>query len=113
MTMDEMLGRAQDQHAGGVLHPMILVRMAELKHRKSGGQRPECIKLSPDMYEAFMQAYRNFKNMADDEDKDQIDMERPHVLGIPIVCEHGAQFDIQVYVKPGMTSKDIPLIVMP
>ncbi len=113
MTHDEMLDRAQNQQAGGVLHPMLLVRMAELKHRKSGGQRPECIRLGPDFYDAFMQAYRHFKTMADDADKDQIDMERPHVLGIPIVCEPGARYDIEIHVKPGTKSADLPLIIVP
>lgn len=113
MTQDQIIARLQSQNAGGILHPMLLVRAAEFKHRKSGGNRPDCIKLSPDFYEAFMQAYRVFYNMADEAGRAQLDLERPHVLGIPIVCEDGARWDIEVHVSPGRTSHDLSPIIVP
>lgn len=114
MTDQEMLGRLEDQSAGGILNPLVLVRTAEFKHRKNGGKRPECIKLSPDFYDTFMKAYKVFIAMASEEDKETLSVERPHVLGIPIVCEPGARWDIEVYVAPGRDGHELaPLIVVP
>jgi hypothetical protein len=116
MSLDQAVARAEGQAAGGVLNPLVIVRMGELQHRKAGGQKPDCVKLSPDFYAVFMQAYKTMKALVkrDDPDvADQIDMERPHVLGIPIICEHGARSDIEYYVPAGRTSKDLPLIIVP
>jgi hypothetical protein len=109
MTIQDTVERAQQQQAGGVLHPLVLVRMAEHQHRKASGPQPECIKLSPDFYHEFMEAYRIFRNMGDDDVKAQIDMEHPHILGIPIVCNPGARAEIEIYVPPGRKN----LIIVP
>ncbi len=81
--------------------PLLILRVAESKHRKGGGAQPEVIKLSPDFYDAFMKAYKFLKTQVDDEHKDQIDMERPHLLGIQIICD------------PSMTDSDIMFYVAP
>ncbi len=116
MSLENAMDRIEAQASGGVLNPLVVVRLGEMQHRKGGGQRPSCIKLSPDFYDQFMKAYAYMKNMVrkdGDELADQLDMERPHVLGIPIVCEPGARHDIEYYVPAGMTSKDLPLIIIP
>lgn len=116
MSLDQAVERAESQAAGGVLNPLVIVRLGELQHRKGGGQRPESIKLSPDFYDMFMKAYRHMKEMVrrdSDEMAEQIDMAHPHVLGIPIVCNPAATSDIEYYVPAGMTSKDLPTIIIP
>lgn len=112
MSLDQSIERIESQAAGGVLNPLVIVRLGELQHRKGGGGQPECIKLSPDYYDLFMKAYASMKEMVrrdSDTVADQIDMARPHVLGIPIVCEPGARTDIEYYVPRNQA----PRIIIP
>lgn len=108
MSLEQSIERVEAQSAGGVLNPLVIVRLGELQHRKGGGGKPECIKLSPDFYDLFMKAYASMKNMVG-KDGDEIDLAHPHVLGIPIICEYGARTDIEYYVPRDAT----PRIIIP
>ncbi len=95
----------QTKHAD-VLAPLVLLRVCEHKHRKGGGGKPECIKLSADFYGKFMEAYRNAKNILKSQNNheaaNQLDMERPHLFGLPIVCDAELDGDISFYVPPSL-----------
>jgi len=87
-----------------IMWPLVVLRTAEYQHRHKGGGRPDCIKLSPDFYDRFMQSYRHCKAMLrarhGDEVADQIDIENPYILGIRIICDPGAADDIVFNVPP-------------
>lgn len=108
MTLDKLVERAEAQRAGGVVNPMIILRMAEFQHRKGGGGQPECIRLGPAFYDDFMLSYKAMKGMIPQESADQMNLERPHLLGIPIICDPDAQDDIVFYVAPNTSRIIIP-----
>ena len=108
MSLDQLVERAESQRAGGVLNPMVILRMGEAQHRKGGGGQPECIKLGAAFHHDFMVAYKNMKAMLPEDAAVQLDLERPHLLGIPIVCDPSAQDDIVFYVAPGTRRIIIP-----
>jgi hypothetical protein len=111
MSIEDLVARAESQSAGGVLNPLVVVRMGELQHRKASGRRPEVINLSPEFYGTFMKAYGHMKQMVrvnEPEMAETIDMERPHVLGIPIRLNPEAKTDIEYYVSPNAGRIIIP-----
>jgi hypothetical protein len=108
MSLDQLVERAESQRAGGVVNPLVILRMGEAQHRKGGGGQPECIRLSPAFHDDFMKSYKAMKGMIPQESADQMDLERPHLLGIPIVCDPSAQDDIVFYVAPGTQRIIIP-----
>lgn len=89
-----------------ILYPLVLLRVCEHKHRKGGGGKPECIKLSDDFYDQFMKSYAKAKELLKSQNNheaaNQIDMERPHLFGLPIVLNAGAADDIVFYVPPNL-----------
>lgn len=104
MSVDDVTQRIAGQNRDDILWPLVLLRTAEYQHRHKGGGKPDCIKLSPDFYDTFMQSYRHVKAMLrakhGDEVADQIDIENPYILGIRIVCDPGAEDDIVFHVPP-------------
>lgn len=108
MTLDKLVERAEAQRAGGVVNPMVILRMAEFQHRKGGGGQPECIRLGPAFHDDFMTSYRSMKMMIPQDSADQMNLERPHLLGIPIICDPDAKDDIVFYVAPGTRRIIIP-----
>ncbi len=89
-----------------VLQPLVILRVCEHKHRKGGGGKPECIKLSSDFYHKFMESYRTAKQLFKGQNRhaeaEQLDMERPHLFGLPIVENPGSEDDITFYVPPNL-----------
>ena len=116
MSLDQLVERAEDQRAGGVVNPLVILRLAELQHRKNGGAQPECIKLSPAFHHDFMTAYANMKEMVkrtNPEYAEQIDLGRPHLLGLPIIRDSETENDITFHVAPGYSRGDLPTIIVP
>ena len=108
MALDKLVERAEAQRAGGVVNPMVILRMAEFQHRKGGGGQPECIRLGSEFYDTFMKSYKAMKGMIPQESADQMNLERPHLLGIPIICDPSTKDDIVFYVAPNTKRIFIP-----
>jgi hypothetical protein len=111
MSLDKLVERVEDQRAGGVINPLVILRLAEMQHRKAGGAQPECIKLSAAFYHDFMKAYASMKEMVkrtDPATAEQIDLGRPHLLGLPIICDSGTENDITFFVSDAR-----PTIIVP
>lgn len=100
MSLDQLVERAESQRAGGVVNPLVILRMAEFQHRQKGGGQPECIRLGSAFHDDFMKSYKAMKGMIPQESADQMNLERPHLLGIPIIRDRDAQDDIVFYVAP-------------
>lgn len=117
MSNQEIVERLAAQNKEDILYPLVLLRVAEMQHRKCGGARPECIKLSHDFYDQFMESYRNVRNILRAQGKmdeaDQIDVEHPHIFGLPIICDGDATDDIVLYVPDGRRSDELPRIIIP
>ncbi len=116
MTLDRIVDRATKGLKGSVFRPLIILRLAEAQHRKGGGARPEVILLAPSFHHDFMKAYAAAKQMAPDGEKDQYDLEKPHLLGLPIRCDDAmTDNDIMFYVPPDRNDKpmDRPIILLP
>lgn len=115
MSKEELPNLLSAQNQDDVLQPLLVLRAAELRHRKCGGARPECIKLSPDFYDRFMNSYRHIRDIlrsqGRDDEADQIDIEHPHLLGLPIIQEAIGDNDIEFYVSP-LSAKDLPRIII-
>ena len=108
MTLDKLVERAEAQRAGGVVNPMVILRMAEFQHRKGGGGQPECIRLGPAFHHDFMMAFIAMRSMIPKYSADQMNLEHPHLLGIPIICDPDAKDDIVFYVAPNTQRIIIP-----
>ena len=108
MTIDTLLERTQTQATGGAMNPLLVLRLGEAKHRNAGGGQPEVINLGPEFYDTFMKSYAFFKNTLPKESADQLDLEKPHLLGIPIRCNPAASSDIEFYVPASRVVLTIP-----
>lgn len=109
MPLDNIVERVQRATKGDDISPLLVLRVAEQKHRQGGGAQPECIKLGPDFYDAFMNAYKVARMKIPEELRDQMNLERPTIFGIPIICDPASQNDIEFYVPPGGAQR--PIIV--
>ncbi len=103
---DNLIQLLSSQPDQSIIQPLIILRVCEHRHRKGGGGRPECIKLGSDFYHKFMESYRIakqlFKSQGRHEEANQLDMERPHLFGLPIVENVGSEDDITFYVSPNL-----------
>jgi hypothetical protein len=100
---------SKDHANSGVINPLVLLRVLEHKHRRANGAQPECIKLGTEFHGKFMEALSNAKQMLRGmnkrEEANQIDLEHPHLLGLPIVLDSAMEDDVCFYVAPNLILK--------